>query len=174
MTVYEPAEDSFLLRNYISELELDGKKALDMGTGSGIVALEMAKKGAKVTAADINNEAVEKLSEKIDGTGQDIEVKMSDLFSDLEGEYDLIAFNPPYLPGEKGVGDEEIWRGGEKGTELTERFLEDIDNYLTEGGYAVVILSSRADHERITEKYELDIVQTEKLWFETLFLARYK
>jgi release factor glutamine methyltransferase len=174
MTVYEPAEDSFLLKNYISELELDGKKVLDMGTGSGVIALEMAEKGAEVTAVDKNPEAVKKVDRKAGEKKLEIEARESDLFENVEEKFDLIAFNPPYLPGEKGVGDEEIWRGGEEGTELTERFLENIDPYLTEEGYAVVILSSRADHERITEKYGLEILRTEKLWFETLFLARYK
>jgi release factor glutamine methyltransferase len=174
MTVYEPAEDSFLLKNYISELELEGKKVLDMGTGSGFIALEMAEKGAEVTAVDKNLEAVKTVDRKAAEKEIEIEARESDLFENVEQKFDLIAFNPPYLPGEKGVGDEEIWRGGEKGTELTERFLENIDSYLTEEGYAVVILSSRADHERITEKYELEILRTEKLWFETLFLARYK
>jgi release factor glutamine methyltransferase len=174
MTVYEPAEDSFLLRDYISELELEGKKVLDMGTGSGFIALEMAEKGAEVTAVDKNLEAVKTVDRKAAEKEIEIEARESDLFENVEQKFDLIAFNPPYLPGEKGVGDEEIWRGGEKGTELTERFLENIDSYLTEEGYAVVILSSRADHERITEKYELEILRTEKLWFETLFLARYK
>jgi release factor glutamine methyltransferase len=174
MTVYEPAEDSFLLRDYISELELEGKKVLDMGTGSGVIALEMAEKGAEVTAVDKNPEAVKTVDRKAAEKEIEIEARESDLFENVEEKFDLIAFNPPYLPGEKGVGDEEIWRGGEKGTELTEKFLENIDSYLTEEGYAVVILSSRADHERITEKYGLEILRTEKLWFETLFLARYK
>jgi release factor glutamine methyltransferase len=134
----------------------------------------MAEKGAEVTAVDKNLEAVKTVDRKAAEKEIEIEARESDLFENVEQKFDLIAFNPPYLPGEKGVGDEEIWRGGEKGTELTERFLENIDSYLTEEGYAVVILSSRADHERITEKYELEILRTEKLWFETLFLARYK
>jgi len=59
MTVYKPADDSYLLRDHIRELDLDGKKVLDMGTGSGIIAIEAAKSGAKVVAADINQEAID-------------------------------------------------------------------------------------------------------------------
>lgn len=174
MTVYNPGEDSFLLKNYISELDLEGKKVLDMGTGSGILALEMAEKGAEVTAADINPEAVENVSGKAKKEGLEIKVKKSDLFENIEEKFDLILFNPPYLPGEKGVGDEEIWHGGEKGIELTERFLDEIDKYLTEDGYALMVLSSRADYMSAVEEYNSEIVESKELWFETLYIARYK
>lgn len=174
MTVYDPGEDSFLLKNYISEIDLEEKNALDMGTGSGIIALEMAKKGAEVTAIDINPEAIEEVSRKAEEEELEIKVKESNLFENLEEKFDLIVFNPPYLPGEKGVGDEEIWRGGEKGIELTERFLDETDNYLTEEGYALLILSSRAEYRSVVEDYNLEIVESEDLWFETLYIARYK
>jgi release factor glutamine methyltransferase len=174
MTVYEPAEDSFLLKNYIQELDLEGKKALDVGTGSGIIGLAMAERGAEVTAIDVNPEAVEETKRKAEEKEIDIEVMESDLFENVEAEFNLITFNPPYLPGEKGAGDEEIWRGGEKGIELTERFLEEIDKYLHEEGFALLIVSTRAEYEQLMEEYELEIVDEEDLWFETLLLTRYK
>lgn len=176
MTVYTPREDSFLLKNFIQELDLDGKKVLDIGTGTGLIAIEAAKKGAKVTAADINPEAIEYAREKARKTGVDgkIDFVKSNLFSDIEDRFDYILFNPPYLPGEPGVGDEEIWRGGEKGTELTQKFLEKASKQLSENGEILVIMSSHADSKQLKEKYDLEIVDSEKLWFETLYLARSK
>ncbi|PSH01761.1 MAG: methyltransferase, partial [Nanohaloarchaea archaeon SW_10_44_10] len=95
MTVYRPDKDSFLLKNYVSEMDLQGKKALDMGTGSGVIALEMARKGAEAAAVDINPEAVEKVSCRSEGKGLEIQVIESDLFENLDERFDLIAFNPP-------------------------------------------------------------------------------
>lgn len=175
MTVYTPREDSFLLRDYVLGKDLEGKKALDIGTGTGIIAVAMAKQGADVTAVDINPEAVEATKQMAEEEGIDIQVLQSDLFENVEGEFDIITFNPPYLPGEEGIGDEEIWRGGEKGTELTREFLEQVDQYLAEDGSAYIVLSSQAaDLEEIREDYSLETVDSERLWFERLLIATYE
>ncbi len=176
MTVYSPGEDSFLLENFLEDLELEGKKVLDMGTGSGIQAIKAAEKGADVTAADINPEALEEARENASekNVEERIDFVESDLFENIEGKFDLIVFNPPYLPGEEGVGDEEIWRGGEKGIEVTERFLSRVEGYLGEEGECLVILSSLAEYNELVERNGLELVEEEKLWFENLYIARFK
>ncbi|MFB6145302.1 MAG: HemK2/MTQ2 family protein methyltransferase [Candidatus Nanohaloarchaea archaeon] len=174
MTVYQPGEDSFLLQEYLEGLELEGKKCLEIGTGSGILAVTMAAKGADVAAVDINPEAVEAVKERAAEAGLDVDAFQSDLFDEVDGRFDLVVFNPPYLPGEKGVGDEEIWRGGEKGTELTRNFLDAVDNYLEDNGFAIVVISLHADKDELVEEYGLEVLDERKVWFETLFLARYK
>lgn len=173
MTVYRPGEDSLMLKNYVSELELNGCKALDMGTGTGVIAVEMAEKGAEVTASDINPEAVDFTGNKVSENNLDIELKQSDLFESISEKFDIIVFNPPYLPGVSGIGDEEIWRGGEKGVEITEEFLEASDEYLKEDGYCLVVLSSLSEIEEIIDRFALDIVEERNLWFETLYIARF-
>ena len=174
MTVYDPAKDSYLLNEVISGLVLEGKKTLDMGTGSGIIAEEMAEQGAEVTAADINPEALEETERKAGEKELDIRTVKSNLFEDINGQFDVIAFNPPYLPGEEGVGDEEIWRGGEKGTEVVEEFLEQVDEHMRDGGAAFMVLSSRSEYGELVDRFELEIVESEKLWFEELFVAKYE
>ena len=59
MTVYTPREDSFLVKNHLEDRDLQGKKVLDMGTGTGILALEAARGNSQVTAVDINSEAID-------------------------------------------------------------------------------------------------------------------
>lgn len=176
MTVYTPREDSILLKEYLEDLELKGKKILDMGTGSGIIAITAAQKGANVTATDINPEALEYARQhaKDQGVEDKIDFIESNLFENVTGKFDFALFNPPYLPGEKGIGDEEIWRGGEEGVEVTRRFLEAAPKHLSENGEIIVVLSSHADYSDIIEGYDLEIVDSEKLWFETLYLARSK
>ncbi len=179
MTVYKPGEDTYLVLEHLEGLKLDGKKFLDMGTGNGEIALKAAEKGAEVTAVDRNPEALEYAREKAEEKGLDdvIEFVESDLFENVEGVeegFDVAVFNPPYLPGEEGgLGDEEIWRGGEKGVEVTERFLEDVSDYLRPDGYALVVGSSLADLEGLEEKFDFFSVGERSLWFEDLKLLRF-
>ncbi len=162
--IYEPREDSFIFKRYLEELDLEGKKCLDMGTGSGILAQTMKNEGAEVNAADINPEASDQLPEGI-------KFVESDLFENIEEKYDLIVFNPPYLPGEQEIKGSETWKGGKKGVEVTESFLEQAPDYLLEGGKVLTMVSSLADHKELIKKHDLDIIQTEKLPFEELYLV---
>lgn len=174
MTVYQPREDSRLLAKEILERDLSDKRCLDMGTGSGIIGEKMLSSGAdEVVAVDINPEAVEEAKEKLEKY-ENSKVFQSDLFENVEGKFDLIAFNPPYLPGvdieEEDLEDQKIWRGGESGEEFTEEFLEVAKDYLAEGGEVVFIVSSLSDFK--VQDYE--ILNTKQLWFEDLYLLRSK
>jgi release factor glutamine methyltransferase len=73
-----------------------GDRVLDMGTGSGVNALLAASRGASVRAVDINPEAVAAAQRNADrnGLGDRIEVRRSDVFSAVDGAYDLIVFDP--------------------------------------------------------------------------------
>lgn len=171
MTVYQPREDSNLLAKQILEKDLEGMRCLDMGTGSGIIAEKMIRVGAEhVVAADINPEAVEEASEKLEDK-ENVEVVESDLFENVEGKFDLIAFNPPYLPGDEldeDMEDREIWRGGDSGEEFTEEFHGTAREYLKEGGEILFVVSSLSDFD--VSEYE--IVDTKELWFEDIYVLR--
>lgn len=96
--VYEPAEDTFLLSENLAVKE-GGDIALDMGTGTGIIALLMARKARWVLGVDINPIAVELAKEnaRINGI-TNVEFRLSDLFDNVSGKFDVITFNAPYLP----------------------------------------------------------------------------
>jgi release factor glutamine methyltransferase len=172
VTVYRPGEDTYLVLEHLEGLDLDGKRFLDMGTGNGEIALKAAEKGAEVVAADVNPEALSFAREKAEERGlvNRISFVESDLFEDVEGEFDVIMFNPPYLPGEEGLGDEDIWRGGEKGVEVTEGFLQRVPDFLAEGGEALVVVSSRSEIDELVDSFDLSLVSSEKIWFEELKL----
>lgn len=174
MTVYKPGEDTFLVLRYLEGLDLEGKKFLEVGTGNGEIALKAASKGAEVTALDVNPEALDYAREKAQEKGLEEKFTFveSDLFEELDEKFDVVVFNPPYLPGDEGLGDEEIWRGGEKGIEVTERFLDEVSQYLESGGFALIVGSSRADLDSLKERFELVCVADETLWFEDLELLR--
>lgn len=175
MTVYRPGEDTYLVLEHLEGLDLEGKRFLDMGTGNGEIALKAAERGAEVVAADINPEALsfarEKAAER--GLGDRISFVESDLFEEVQGEFDVVVFNPPYLPGNEGPGDEEIWRGGKKGVEVSGAFLEDVSDFLSDEGFGLIVASSLADFETLSEAFDLVEVSSRELWFEELFLFRF-
>lgn len=172
MTVYKPSEDTYFLRDFLKDnIELEGKKLLEIGTGNGEIAIDAAERGAEVTATDINPEALEQVGEKAEQKGLEIDLEESDLFEDVEKEnYDVVVFNPPYLPGDNGVGAEEIWLGGETGVELSEEFLKEVEAYLSGHGRFFIVASSLADFRSLTENFRISILDEKKLWFETLYI----
>ncbi len=76
--------------------EVGGNTILDLGTGTGFVAIYLALRGFDVEGADVNPAAIRCARENARVNGVDIEFRHSDLFESLERRYGLIAFNPPY------------------------------------------------------------------------------
>ncbi len=165
--IYNPREDSFLILKYIKKY-CNGK-VLDMGCGSGILALEAMKHSKDVLAVDIDEECVGHCRE------EGINAVRSDLFSNVSGKFDLIIFNPPYLP-EDSLEDEESKRvttGGKKGYEIIERFFSEAKNYLGKNGKILIVFSSlTGDVDFIIKKYDFrfEKLDEKKLFFETLFV----
>lgn len=174
MTVYPVREDTLLVKENIEELDLEGKEFLEIGIGNGEISLAAADGGASVTGVDINPEAVKHTKERLEEAGNNADIFESDLFKSAEGKFDFIVFNPPYLSGPDGIGDEEMWRGGKTGLEVAERFLKSAGKYLSEDGFAWIILSSRTDYMELVESFDLELVDSEELWFETLFLYSFE
>ncbi|RLE41532.1 hypothetical protein DRJ48_05375 [Candidatus Woesearchaeota archaeon] len=167
--VYEPREDSFLLLKYIKDYSKD-KKVLDLGTGSGILAEEALKYAKEVVAADIDEEAVFYAQKQL---GNNVKVVCSDLFENIPGKFDLILFNPPYLPSSKysSVATD----GGKQGHETIARFLASAKQHLNPGGVILMVFSSLTNKERVDQairlfKFKAKLLETKKLFFETLYL----
>ena len=76
----------------------DGDQVLDMGTGSGVNAILAASRGARVLAVDINPHALEAATANAERNGVValVEVRQSDVFSEVKGTFDLIVFDPPF------------------------------------------------------------------------------
>ena len=73
----------------------EGERVLDMGTGSGVNAILAARKGAQVLAVDINPQAVEaaRANAERNGVSHIVEVRGSDVFSEVHGRFDVIVFD---------------------------------------------------------------------------------
>ncbi|MBR9693242.1 methyltransferase, partial [Candidatus Woesearchaeota archaeon] len=141
MPLYEPQEDSELLRRFV--VEYASGEVLDMGAGSGILALAAAEKEdvKNVLAVDIDDESLVHLKKEV--KNGKVTILKSDLFANIttNDTFDTIIFNPPYLPQDPDDKHQALY-GGAEGYELTVRFLEEAKTHLTSGGIILLLFSS--------------------------------
>jgi len=167
--IYEAGEDSYLLESVVKKYA-KGKRVLDMGSGSGIQAKAALNSGAKeVLAVDIDAESVKELRKR------GLNTIKSDLFKHVKGKFDLIIFNPPYLPLDKREDKEsrKATTGGKRGDEVILRFLGSVSRYLDKDGKILLLVSSLTPKEKIEKflihtKIKKEIVATQKLFYELL------
>ena len=171
--VYQPSEDSYLLNRHVEQL-MEGR-VLDMGTGSGIQAVTAALKPevSHVLAADINPLAIEaaKWRARDAGVVDKMEFVITDLFENVEGVFDWIVFNPPYLTSEGNLSD-HTWDGGLKGAELIERFLKAAKDHLSPWGSILLVYSSETGIKPEGYGYSWELLEEDALFFEVLYCAK--
>ena len=118
---------------------------LDIGTGSGAMALALAKNRPdwSVTAADISQDALDVASENAKKQNLQIFLKKSDCFTEISEKYDIIVSNPPYISreDESEVGLNVLYSephlalfADEDGLAIYRRIAEDAKDYLKDGG----------------------------------------
>jgi release factor glutamine methyltransferase len=168
--IYEPSEDSYLLEKEVKKYSKN-KLVLDIGTGSGIQALASLNSGAKeVTASDIDNESILHLKKAV--KDHKIKIIKSDLFNNIEGKYDLIVFNPPYLPEDKNEDKEsaKATTGGKRGDEIIIKFLNQVPNHLNKEGIILLLLSSLTPRDKILSLLSKNRMKHERIAKENLFM----
>jgi len=184
-TVYEPAEDSFLLATYASGI-IGGKRILEIGCGTGIVSLSAALvNGANsVLAVDINPEAVECAKRNATANGiKNCSFRQGNLFTSIPDteKFDFILFNPPYLPTTreeklKLESENAAYDGEESGLETFSQFAESVSEHLAPGGKVAVIATSLSDGMKKTLELlqqhvgTAQILAEEAFFFEKIYL----
>ena len=173
--VYPPSEDSILLTESL-DIRI-GEKVLEIGTGSGIVSIQCALNGADVVCGDINPRAVALARRNAAANGVDIDVRETDVYSNIEGRFDTIVFNLPYLPVEDEGELAKAWSGGPDGLGPLPRLLEGAPEHLLPDGRVVVVVSSlmdRAGLDKTLEGYEVKVLGERPLFFERLQVLEIK
>ncbi len=176
--VYPPDEDSYLMIKSINTK--DYRNALEIGVGSGIISLNLAKKLDQVFACDINPFALRLSKENATlNSIKNLYLFSSNLFSSIKKEsfFDLIVFNPPYLPVETPPKNflDLSYNGGLDGGEYIRMFLNNFGSFLSHNGQAYLLQSSLYPLENTTKyltdhNFEYIIVNSLKLDFETLYV----
>jgi release factor glutamine methyltransferase len=174
MSVYIPAEDSYLMSRILKEQIPDlikknpNLKFLEIGAGSGIhlqTVLNLGIKKENIFSSDIDKRAVSHCN--VLG----FNCIHSDLFDNIKDKYDLIIFNPPYLPEDaRETGDSKIaTTGGKKGNEIILKFLIQAKEHLNDNGKIFLITSSLSKDVDFKKRgYDAKEIGCEKLFFERL------
>ena len=177
--VYVPAEDSYLLAENLEIKE--GQSVLEIGTGSGIVAMYASRLTDKITVSDINFDACELARKNFEANNiENIEILFGNMFEPVEKrKFDVILFNTPYLPTEDDeVIDDTInyaFDGGLNGRKVIDLFLNEVGNHLNDGGIVQMIQSSLSGNEETLEKLDnlgfiAEIKESEHFFFEDITL----
>ena len=138
-------ETEELVEFILAENSEENLKVLDIGTGSGAIALALAKNRAdwSVTAADISQDALDLAGENAKNQKLNIFFKKSDCFAEISEKYDIIVSNPPYISreDESEVGLNVFYSephlalfADEDGLAIYRRIAEDAKDYLKDGG----------------------------------------
>lgn len=182
--VYTPLEDSTMLADAVTKYAHGD--VLDMGCGSGIQGITAAKnkKVTKVTCVDFSPHALRaaKANAKANKVDKKIKFIKSNLFDKVHGKFDVVVFNPPYLPvDEMDAGIEEFtlatWDGGIDGRKLLDPFLQQFEKHLKPKGILLLVQSSLNNPKKTNEvlkqkKYKVKIVNEQKFFFEELIIIK--
>ncbi|MDE6211651.1 MAG: peptide chain release factor N(5)-glutamine methyltransferase [Clostridia bacterium] len=142
-------ETEYLAQKAIELLTADSA-VLDMCAGSGCISIAIAGEvGCKVTASDISQDALDvaKRNASSNGVEDKITFICGDMFDSVEGKFDVIISNPPYIPSGDIAGlDKEVREydphialdGGADGLDFYRVFADKAADYLNDGGYLLL------------------------------------
>lgn len=142
---------SHLLGKAVLDEVRAGDRVLDMGTGSGVNAILAAARSTDVVAVDVNPFAIEaaRRNTERNGVSDRVDVRHSDVFSDVEGTFDLMIFDPPFrwfAPRDwlEAAAADENYRA------MT-TFFREARRYLTPTGRVLIFFGTSGDLEYLEQ-----------------------
>lgn len=164
----------FLLK-HLQQLDLKGKKLLELGCGSGLISISTALQGAIATASDINRTAIEELKENAKKNGAELIILHSDLFASIPSQvFDIIVVNPPYFKKDPVSEGEYAWYCG-MNLQYFSRLFGSVKNYMKNNSKIIMILTDDCDMEAILAMGKKEGLHFALVWqkwyrFETNFI----
>ena len=154
--VYPPSSDSLMLRDAV--ITPDARRVLDLCTGSGIQALQLAGRAERVVAVDVNPRAVSlaNFNARLNGV-ENVDVRVGDLYAPVRGErFDVIIANPPFVASPYANAP-SYHSGGPRGDRILRRIVAGLGSHLREGGRAFAIthlaLRGGEDAQSVAKKW---------------------
>jgi release factor glutamine methyltransferase len=150
---------------------------LELGAGSGLIAMYVAREGAQVTASDINQVAIHSLEMNSRSNRIYLTVIHSDLFTNIPLQrFDMIAINPPYYKKQPTTPAEYAWYCGEQG-EYFQQLFNSLQWYMHPQSMVLMVLSDGCDLEMIKgmaaeHGFRLNCVFEKKNWLEVNYIFR--
>ncbi|HEX6431634.1 MAG TPA: methyltransferase [Niastella sp.] len=166
-----------LLLRYLIALPLRDRSFLELGAGSGLIALYAARQGAHVMATDINPVAIHSLIINSQSNRISLTIIESDLFNNIPQQaFDIIAINPPYYKKQPRTQAEYAWYCGEQG-EYFKQLFNGLQQYMHPQSIVLMVLCDGCDLNMIREMaaangFHLNCVQTKTNWVETNFIFK--
>jgi release factor glutamine methyltransferase len=175
MDIYEPSDDSYLLIESLKKTLKNNKKdikIIEIGSGSGIISEFCKDQGFfNLTVTDLNKNALKLLKSK------GFKVIESDLFDKINEKFDLIIFNPPYLPfdNDEPASSRLSTTGGKLGNEIILRFLTESRDHLKDNGNIILLFSSLSKPRIILnhskkQGFKYKKINEKKLFFEKIYV----
>ncbi|HLC87204.1 MAG TPA: HemK2/MTQ2 family protein methyltransferase [Candidatus Nanoarchaeia archaeon] len=177
-SIYQPAEDFYLLSKILKQKlpvilnKNPNLKFLEIGAGLGINLKTAAESGVKkenIFSCDINKEAARHCK------SLGFNCVQSDLFEKIKGKFNIIIFNPPYLPEDKRepLSSKIATTGGKLGGETINIFLKQTKSYLKQDGRIFLITSSLTKGADFLG-YAKKLLGKQKLFFEEVYVWELK
>lgn len=152
--VFSPIRGEYLTLVAEAPLPPGAKVAFDVGTGTGVLAAVLAKRGVQhIVATDMDPRALSCARENLQrlGLDQQVELMKADLFP--ERRADLVVCNPPWLPGRPSSSIE--YAVYDPDSRMLKGFLAGVASHLAPGGEAWLILSDLAEHLGLRPREQL-------------------
>lgn len=141
-------DESIYFANHIQARPSD--VILDIGTGSGILAITAAKRAKHVTALDIQSRALKfaSFNAYLNGVEDKITFVKSDGLAKIRGRFDVALFNPPFNPAPKNLVGKIFSHGGDDGTYITRKVFPKLPQIIKARGYLQMITFSLGKNNR--------------------------
>ncbi|GAB4487389.1 MAG: methyltransferase [Saprospiraceae bacterium] len=159
--------------SFLQKIDFQNKTVLDVGTGSGMLALFAAQRGGLVTALDINPLAVETARRNAAANQLEVEILESDLFKKVPKQhFDIVLINPPYFAANPRDIAAHAFFAGEN-LEYFKALFQQLPDFTSPATQAWMILSEKCELGKIGEiaaanGLKLEIVFEKKKWSERL------
>jgi release factor glutamine methyltransferase len=166
-----------MLMQYVERFQLKNKKLLELGAGSGLIAIQAANKEAIVTASDINPVAIEYLQSNSLKNNVRLEIIESDLFEKIPIKpFDIIAINPPYYKKKPVTLLDHAWYCGENGEYFSGLFNQ-LTNYIHDKTEIAMVLCDGCDLKMIEAAaacngFKLQLMLTKQNMLEKNFIYK--